>query len=1247
MDENLKQRAGDQPTQIGTSAAVSSSADNLRAGETLVPPSKASRPEETMVPASRNDSETMVPASKSDGTMVPPSRARSDETMVPESRKPGAGSTELGAGSGGAGSGPGSRAGGFGGDGVDLEPGTVLAGRYEILAVLGTGGMGAVYRAQDRELDRLVALKVIRPELARNAAIVDRFKQEIRLSHKVTHRNVVRMYDLSEDMGMRFVTMEMVAGRDLRSLIEERGKLPVDEAADILQQICYALQAAHTEGILHRDLKPQNVMREDSGRVVVMDFGLARTIEGDGMTQSGALVGTMEYMSPEQALGKELDQRSDIFALGLIGYEMLTGTMPFKAESAIASLLKRTRDKAAPLMQVDATIPPQLSGIVGKCLEVDVEQRYKNVGEVLHDLEGWRGKTAAASLHFEADVPSQGLSGKWLAVVGGGILLIALVAGISLAVRHFSGAGTSSTSTAASAPTISLAIMPFYNTSGDASLDWLGASLAEMLGSDIGASSQVRMVSPDRMQQVLGDLHITANSQADVATVKRVAEFTSAQTVVFGQFVKIGNQIRINTTVMDLAHDTRSTLTTDVPDQNQLLAAVDKLAGELRGKLTADPKLLSDLKAHSLRPSTTSVEALKDYQDGVALVKAGNNIKALEDFRAATTVDPNFALAYAKLAETYSNLGQDDLAQSASRKAMQLGETLPAAERYLIEANNAEINNNPQKAIDAYQQLAAANPSDMDVQFALAKLYEQSGDYAAAKQRLATVLGSDPKNVTALLASGRVAIRSGDPKGGLDFLTKALPLAIELNNQEEKAAILQATGIAYSHMGQTEEALNNIQQSLAIKQQIGDKRGAAASLEQMGSLEDTQGKPQEALKSYGQALALRKEIGDQAGIANTLIDTGSFYGNHGKPDQALKYYTDALEVERQLGDQASQALCLNNIGSIKVDQGQYQDALTYLEQGYELRQKLNAPADVADSQHNLAEVNTKLGQYDAALQFYLKAIDTLRGINDQSGVAHEAHGMALIFADQGRYGAALGSMKNALDGIRQTKEMTAFTAEIVGGWGDLLAQVGRGTEGKASLDEALNDARQIKDDAHVAMATDWEGDFYFYQGDYVRAREQYAQALGIAAKTADKETQLRSKVNLAKTDLALGHAAAAIPQLKKLGQDADALGLKAVSVECSVYLAQALLATKNDAGAEQTLTLAQARAENLGLRILQAKADSLEAALAAKSGKGAEAQRDSAEVVRILEGVSKEDGAGKVLERADLKGIYGDAKSGK
>ena len=1202
MAEKDHRLASDMPTQFGPTAAVSSSNDHLRPD------------------LSHPDSATIADVKTPAGSNLASSRPVRDESPRPGASRPGA----------------------FVPEQDELDPGTVLARRYEIISLLGVGGMGSVYRARDLELNREVALKVIRPELARIPGIVDRFKQELRLSHQVTHRNVVRLYDLAEDAGLRFVTMEVVPGRDLRSILLDRGKLPADEAVDILQQIGCALQAAHRVGILHRDLKPQNIMLEDSGRVVVMDFGLARTIEGDGMTQSGALVGTMEYMSPEQALGKDLDQRSDIYALGLIGYEMLTGNMPFRADSAIASLLRRTRESAAPCSSVDNTIPGALSAIIARCLECDLERRYTDTEDILRDLESWRDKTAAASLKFEANLPSTSISGRWMFAIGGLSLAIVLAIAVPLAIRHFAKPSTGTP--AAAAPSASLAIMPFYNASSNSSQDWLGSSIAEMLGSDIGQSARMRMVSPDRLQQVLEDLHLSASTPVDAPTVRRVAEFTSAQTVIYGRYTAAGTQIHVDATVLDLAHGSRSTASADIAQESDLIPAINKLAGELRDKLVADPKLLEDLKAHTLRPDTTSVEALRAYEDGEKLARSGDHIQAQDQYFAATNADPNFAMAFAKLADTYASLGHDDLAQRASRTAVELSDALPAQERYLIEAGNARINNQPDKAIAAYLQLATANPADTDVQFALAGLYEQAGNYTAALQHLAAVLTSDPKNVEALLASGRVDILSGNPQAGLEFLSKALNLAVELGNQEEKAKILQATGIAYSSLNRPDDALNEFQQSLAIKKQIGDKRGAAASLEEIGSIQDSQGHPDQALPTYQQALAIRREIGDQSGIGNALMYIGSFYHNHGKPADALQYFSNALEIERTIGDTSRQALCLNNIGTVKSDQGAYQDALTYLDQGYELRQKLNVPEDIGESQHNLAEVSANLGQFDAALGFYLKAMDTFRNVNDQHGMAMESNGMAKIFAAQGRYGAALGAMKTALDSIRQTKETTSLAVEVVGGWGHLLAEVGRAQEGQASLDEALNTAHQIRDDASVALATNWIGDAHYYQGDYAGARQQYDHALTLALTTSDKDTILLSRVNRAKADLALGHAAAVIPVFRKLAQDADALGMKSVSVECAVDLAQASLAANDYRDAEQNLTLTLARVENLGLKLLEARAQFLQASALDATGKTAQSLPSYRDALRTLQGLSKEDGASKILDRPDLQAIVSNAE---
>src|SRR5208337_2440746 len=275
---------------------------------------------------------------------------------------------------------------------VLLQPGDLFGGRYEILQLLGEGGMGSVYKAADREVERTVALKLIRPDLASNPAILARFKQELLTAHQVTHKNVIRIYDLAEAEGVKFITMEFVEGDDLRRVLLDRGKLLPEEAVEIIRQVCLALDAAHAVGIIHRDLKPQNIMRDKNGRILVMDFGLARSVDSGGMTQTGALLGTIEYMSPEQSMGKKLDQRSALFAVGLIFYELLSGKTPFKAETAMASLLLRNQERAVPVRELEESIPPSLSDIVSKCLERDLTLRYQTASEILADLDAWQGK---------------------------------------------------------------------------------------------------------------------------------------------------------------------------------------------------------------------------------------------------------------------------------------------------------------------------------------------------------------------------------------------------------------------------------------------------------------------------------------------------------------------------------------------------------------------------------------------------------------------------------------------------------------------------------------------------------------------------------------------------------------------------------------------------------------------------------------------------------------------------------------
>ena len=271
---------------------------------------------------------------------------------------------------------------------AELTAGAILGGRYEIIETLGQGGMGAVYKARDREVDRVVALKVIRPELANQPQILARFKRELILSRQVTHKNVVRIFDLGEADNIKFITMEFVDGRDLHSLLRANTPLSLEQKVKIVIQVCRALEAAHAEGVVHRDLKPQNIMLENTGRVVVMDFGIAHSMEESGGTSTGMLLGTPAYVSPEQAKGEKIDTRSDIYTLGIVFYELLTGKVPFESETVVGLLLKRIQERPVPPIERDKEIPQALSDVVLKCLIVEKEHRYQTTREVQNDLEG-------------------------------------------------------------------------------------------------------------------------------------------------------------------------------------------------------------------------------------------------------------------------------------------------------------------------------------------------------------------------------------------------------------------------------------------------------------------------------------------------------------------------------------------------------------------------------------------------------------------------------------------------------------------------------------------------------------------------------------------------------------------------------------------------------------------------------------------------------------------------------------------
>ncbi len=1121
-----------------------------------------------------------------------------------------------------------------------LEPGTILGDRYEILQLLGQGGMGAVYKARDIELERLVALKLIRPDLAVHSEILRRFKQELILAREVTHHNVIRIFDLGQASGVRYITMEYVEGRDLRALLREKGKLTPEEAVPIFQQIAAALEAAHHAGVVHRDLKPQNIMVDKGGRVYVMDFGVARSLETPGMTQTGALVGTPEYMSPEQAKGLKVDARSDLFSMGIIFYEMLSGVLPFKADTAMATMLKRTRELAVPLAQTESGVPLFLSDIVSKCLEIDVEKRYQSSQEIAEDLEKLKSGAVRSAMNPVARwlkyAPRQQ---KWLAAGIAACLVLAAAYAFrdKLPLRF-------SVKPAAAVQPVSLAILPFHNASTDVAIDWLGPSLAEMLRTDVGQSASLRTVSSDRLHQVLKDLRIPENADFDPDTLKRLAEFSSADTLVWGRYIKLGEQIRIDATLLDLKHERSMPLKSEAPNEKQLLQSVARLAQEIQQNLALPKDVLKELRSKSFRPSSDSVEALHNYNEGLELARQGNHLEAAKRFEASILADPEFALAYSKLGQTYSNLRNDDKAEQFSRKAVDLSEKLPPQERYLIQANYAQVSNDNRKAIESYENLEKVSPDDVDVHFRLGGLYETTGAYDKARVELAKVLAIDPKHVDALLAAGRVEIRSKNPKDSLDYLNRGLSLAVQLDNPDGKATILNAIGAAYEQLNKPEEALRNYEESVTIKRGLDQKPGIALTLGNIARVQSSLGKPEEAYKSYQGAVKLQREIGDKKGLGATLIGLGGLYKAREQYDEALKVYKESLQIQRDVGNENNQALCLNNIGNIYLAKGQSSDALTYYERALELRKKANIPSQVGETLHNLAEASLKAGDYGQSLDYHLKALELFRSSGDKSGAAIQSYSMGTIFEYQGRYGAALKSKEDALKTFRELQDRSFWMAEILSGYGNSLSQVGRYDEAQKNLAEAMALARELKNKTLVAQILNFQGDTFYYRGEIKSAADLFAQALAATSGNVEKDVVLLSKLNSAKCAVEEKRSQASIASLKALVHEADAVGLKHISTEAGLALAEALLNAHQYPAARKELDTSLRTSEKLGLQALLARSHYLMGRTLELSGSGsAEAAPHYGAAKRILETIHQESASDDILKRADLSSISSQA----
>jgi serine/threonine protein kinase/Tfp pilus assembly protein PilF len=617
----------------------------------------------------------------------------------------------------------------------ELTTGSTFAGRYQIIEELGHGGMGRVYRALDLKLNEEVALKLVKPEVALDKATLERFHNELRLARKVSHRNIGRMYELLEDGGYHFITMEYVPGQDLRGLIKQTGVLTTRKAVAIAKQVCEGLSEAHRLGIIHRDLKPSNIIIDREGNAKIMDFGIARTIRGKGLTGEGIIIGTPEYMSPEQVEGKEADQRSDIYSLGIILYEMVTGRVPFEGDTPFTVGIKHKSEIPQNPRELNSQIPEDLCRLILHCLEKDKEKRYQTADDLRTDLEKTEKSlpTTAFAVPQRKTVTSREITVKFelkkALIPAFGIIAIAAIALLIWRALPRKPA----------APPLSgkpsLAILYFENISGDRNLDTWKTGLTELLITKLSQSKFITVLSSDRIFSILRKLNLAEAKRYSSEDLVKVADEGRANFTLSGTIMKAGPNIVVTLTLLKpRTGEVISPVSVECKGEEEIIPKVDELALRIKSDLNLSSEQISaDIDKAAGKITTSSPVAYKYYIEGRKLHYEGEDRQGILLMEKAVAVDPEFAMAYRSMAMDYTNLGYKSESRKHLEKAMQFADRISDRERYLIQGDYyRESEKSYDKAIEAYNNLLALYPDDNIGNVNLAILYTNLEDWDQA-----------------------------------------------------------------------------------------------------------------------------------------------------------------------------------------------------------------------------------------------------------------------------------------------------------------------------------------------------------------------------------------------------------------------------------------------------------------------------------------------------------------------------------